>query len=155
MCHRQSRRAGRGVVEELYRAWAGLVSGFLSLGCLALLASACRSQTAQPAPLTPAQLETLIRSRMDEAGLMGVAGIVLVDGKVVWSNGFGYRDADRSKSFTVDTPMNVASITKTVTGVAMMQLVAEGKLDLDADINRYLPFPVRNPRFPEDRKSVV
>lgn len=149
MCHRQSRRAGRGVVEELYRAWAGLVSGFLSLGCLALLASACRSQTAQPAPLTPAQLETLIRSRMDEAGLMGVAGIVLVDGKVVWSNGFGYRDADRSKSFTVDTPMNVASITKTVTGVAMMQLVAEGKLDLDADINRYLPFPVRNPRFPD------
>lgn len=44
--------------------------------------------------------------------------------------------------------MTVASITKTFTGVAMMRLVAEGKLDLDADVNRHLPFSVRNPRFP-------
>lgn len=149
MGHLQSSRLSCGVFVVFHRAVAGLVSGFLLLMCVSLLASTGRAQTAAPAPPTPAQLETLIRSRMGEAGLMGLAGIVLVDGKVVWSNGLGYRDAECLKPFTADTPMNVASITKTVTGVAMMQLVAEGKLALDADINRYLPFPVRNPRFPE------
>jgi CubicO group peptidase (beta-lactamase class C family) len=148
MCHLQSNRTGRRVVGEFCRALASLISRFL-LPCLLLSARIGHAQNAPPAALTPAQLETLIRSRMDEAGLMGLAGIVMVDGKLVWSNGFGYRDAERSKPFTVDTPMNVASITKTITGVAMMQLVAEGKLALDADINRYLPFPVRNPRYPE------
>jgi CubicO group peptidase (beta-lactamase class C family) len=44
--------------------------------------------------------------------------------------------------------MTVASITKTFLGASMMRLVADGKLDLDADVNRYLPFSVRNPRFP-------
>jgi CubicO group peptidase (beta-lactamase class C family) len=45
--------------------------------------------------------------------------------------------------------MNVGSITKTVTGVALMRAVQAGKLDLDADIDGYLPFAVSNPAFPE------
>lgn len=43
--------------------------------------------------------------------------------------------------------MNVGSITKTVTGAAVMQAVQDGKLSLDADINTYLPFRVTNPFF--------
>lgn len=94
-------------------------------------------------------LDRLIQKRMDDVGLMGLAGMVIADGNVVWAKGFGFRDARRTQPFTVQTPMQVASITKTMTGVAMMQLVAEGRLSLDADINGYLPFRVRNPRFPE------
>jgi CubicO group peptidase (beta-lactamase class C family) len=80
---------------------------------------------------------------------MGLAGMVFVDGEAVWSKGYGHRDYLRTQPFTTTTPMNIASITKTFTGVAMMRLVAEGRLDLDADVNLYLPFRVRNPRFPE------
>jgi CubicO group peptidase (beta-lactamase class C family) len=86
---------------------------------------------------------------MEETGFMGVAGMVFVDGQVVWSKGYGHRDYLRTKPFTTTTPMTIGSITKTFTGAAMMRLVAEGKLDLDADVNRYLPFRVRNPRFPD------
>lgn len=86
---------------------------------------------------------------MEEAGLMGVAGMVFVDARKVWSKEYGHRDYLRTQPFTTTTPMTVASITKTFTGVAMMRLVAEGKLDLDADVNRYVPFSVRNPRFPD------
>jgi CubicO group peptidase (beta-lactamase class C family) len=119
-----------------------LIGGCALLTYTALFAGSVCAQTTE-------QLEAQIRSRMDEVGLMGLAGTVIVDGKVVWSKGFGYRDAGRTMPFTADTPMNVASITKSITGVAMMQLVAEGKLSLDEDISRYLPFPVRNPRFPD------
>lgn len=145
----QRGRDGRGARASYCRTQPGLVCGYVLLMSLALSSSTARAQPAQPASQTPGQLETLIRSRMDEVGLMGLAGTVIVDGKVVWSKGFGFRDARRTMPFTADTPMNVASITKTITGVAMMQLVADGKLELDADVNRYLPFPVRNPRFPD------
>jgi CubicO group peptidase (beta-lactamase class C family) len=47
--------------------------------------------------------------------------------------------------------MNIGSISKTFTGVALMRAVQEGKLSLDEDVNRYLPFKVANPHFPEER----
>mgnify|MGYP002789589724 CR=1 FL=1 len=109
-----------------------------------LLALTALAQTAAP----PDHLDTLITQRMNDAGLMGLAAVVLVDNQVIWARGFGFRDAARTLPFTPDTPTKVASITKTFTGVALMQLAAEGKLSLDADVNTYLPFPVRNPNFP-------
>ncbi len=45
--------------------------------------------------------------------------------------------------------MNVGSISKTFTGVAMMRAVQEGRLSLDVDINKYLPFRVVNPHRPD------
>jgi CubicO group peptidase (beta-lactamase class C family) len=47
--------------------------------------------------------------------------------------------------------MNVGSIAKPFTGVAMMRAVQEGKLSLDEDINQYLPFRVVNSHFPNER----
>jgi CubicO group peptidase (beta-lactamase class C family) len=124
--------------------------------CLTVLATVAAPVPAQPeataAPasvLTPAAIDSLVAAKMEEAGLMGLAGSVFVDGREVWSKGYGHRDYLRTQPFTPTTPMSIASISKTFTGVAMMRLVAEGKLDLDADVNRYLPLRVRNPRFPD------
>ena len=107
------------------------------------------AEAATAAAPTPAAIDSLVAAKMEEAGLMGLAGMVFVDGEMVWSKGYGHRDYLRTQPFTTTTPMTIASITKTFTGVSMMRLVAEGKLDLDADVNRYLPFRVRNPRFPD------
>jgi CubicO group peptidase (beta-lactamase class C family) len=49
---------------------------------------------------------------------------------------------------SIDTVMNVASISKTLTGTSLMILVQQGKLDLDRDVNDYLPFKIENPHFP-------
>lgn len=97
------------------------------------------------------ELDDLISSKMSEAGIMGIGVAVLVDRKVVWLKGYGYSDYKKSVPFTPDTIMNVGSIAKTFTGVAMMKAVQEGKLSLDADINIYLPFRVVNPRHPESK----
>jgi CubicO group peptidase (beta-lactamase class C family) len=118
----------------------------------ALIATTVASHAADApaqAASTPATIDALVAAKMEERGLMGVAGAVFVDGRKVWSKEYGYRDYRRTQPFTTTTPTTIASITKTFTGVAMMRLVAEGKLDLDADVNRYLPFSIRNPRFPD------
>ena len=65
--------------------------------------------------------------------------------------GFGYGDWAPQQPLTLQTIMPVASVTKPIVGVAMMRAVAEGKLNLDAGINDYLPFRVVNPHRPTDR----
>ncbi|UCG59150.1 MAG: beta-lactamase family protein, partial [Phycisphaerales bacterium] len=49
----------------------------------------------------------------------------------------------------LQTAYGVGSITKPFTATAILQLYEQGKLGLDDDVNEYLPFPVRHPRFPE------
>jgi CubicO group peptidase (beta-lactamase class C family) len=74
-----------------------------------------------------------------------------VDQKVVWTKGYGFADRERAVPFTPNTIMNAGSIAKPFLGVAMMQAVHQGKLSLDDDINRYLPFRVINPHHPDEK----
>jgi len=73
--------------------------------------------------------------------------IALVDGdRVVWSQGFGKANAANNVPATADSLYRVGSVSKLFTDMAVMQLVEEGKLDLDADVKTALPtFAVRNP----------
>jgi CubicO group peptidase (beta-lactamase class C family) len=81
---------------------------------------------------------------------VGLGAAIIVDKKVVWTKGYGFADKARAVPFTPDTVMNIGSISKTFTGVAMMRAVQEGKLSLDEDINSYLPFKVSNPHYPNE-----
>lgn len=102
-----------------------------------------------PAFPTNAPLDSLVQAKMDEAGIMGVGAAVIVNRQVVWMKGYGFADWQRKKPFTPNTIMNVGSIAKPFTGVALMRAVGEGKLSLDEDINTYLPFRVVNPNSPD------
>jgi CubicO group peptidase (beta-lactamase class C family) len=75
---------------------------------------------------------------------------IIKDDEVTWSNGYGFYDLDNRKSATENTIYNMASISKTITGSALMQLYDQGLFDLDEDVNNYLPFNLRNPNFPDD-----
>jgi CubicO group peptidase (beta-lactamase class C family) len=115
-----------------------------------LLAGHVRAET--PAPGAAGQdLDAYIDAQREEAGIVGLGAAILVDGKIVWTKGYGHADRAQGLPFTPDTVMNVGSISKTATGVALMRAVQEGRLSLDADVNDYLPFKVVNPRFPEAR----
>jgi CubicO group peptidase (beta-lactamase class C family) len=93
-------------------------------------------------------IDSVISKRMEEAGIVGLGAAVIVDGKVRWTKGYGFADKAKAVPFTPDTVMNIASISKTFTGAALMRAVQDGKLSLDADINTYLPFKVVNPHSP-------
>ena len=69
-------------------------------------------------------IDSIITQRMDEAGIVGLGAAIIVDKKVVWMKGYGFADRARAVPFTPDTIMNIASISKTFTGVAMMRAVS-------------------------------
>ena len=115
-----------------------------------VLSAVSASASPSPAPPATASLEDVIAAKRAEVGIMGLGAAVIVDREVVWTKGYGFADRARTRPFTPDTVMNIGSIAKTFVGVAMMRAVQEGKLALDEDINKYLPFRVVNPHRPNE-----
>ena len=75
--------------------------------------------------------------------LAGAVVAVVKDGQIVTERGFGYADVEKKKP--VDPKLTLfrpGSVSKLVTWTAVMQLVEQGKLDLDADVNKYLDFTI-------------
>lgn len=78
-------------------------------------------------------------------GSPGLAAAVAVDGRVVWSEGFGLADLEHRVPVGPETRFRIGSVSKLFTAAAVARLVQEGKLDLDAPIQRYVPdFPVKD-----------
>ncbi|UCB57843.1 MAG: serine hydrolase [Thermoplasmatales archaeon] len=75
---------------------------------------------------------------------------IIKDDEVVWSEGYGLFDIEHNKKASESTIYAVASISKTVTATALLQLYEQGLFGLDDDINDYLNFSIRNPNYPED-----
>ena len=96
-------------------------------------------------------IDSFIETKMSETGIVGIGASIIIDKKVVWTNGYGYADKATKAPFTPSTIMNIASISKTFTGFCIMKAVEEGKVSLDEDINSYLPFKVINPNFPNEK----
>ncbi|MCM0042665.1 MAG: beta-lactamase family protein [Algoriphagus sp.] len=96
-------------------------------------------------------IDNIIQSKMYQAGIVGIGAAIIINKKLVWTNGYGYADKAAKVPFTASTIMNIASISKTFTGVCIMKAVEEGKVSLDEDINNYLPFKVINPNSPSEK----
>jgi CubicO group peptidase (beta-lactamase class C family) len=72
----------------------------------------------------------------------GVSVAVGRKGKLAWSAGFGYADLERKIPVTPKTQFRVGSVSKSLTAAGLMLLVEQGKLDLDAPVQKYVPdFP--------------
>ncbi|MDR3623365.1 MAG: serine hydrolase [Paludisphaera borealis] len=90
------------------------------------------------APVTT-KLETLIRQVMKDQDLPAIS-IALVEGRnVTWAKGFGLARPKEGVAATADTVYRVGSVSKLFTDLALMQLVEQGLVDLDAPVSRYLP----------------
>lgn len=88
-------------------------------------------------------LDGFLPYALQSGDIAGAVVAVVKDGKVVTERGFGY--ADVKKRIPVDprrTLFRPGSVSKLVTWTAVMQLVDQGRIDLDADINRYLDFRI-------------
>jgi CubicO group peptidase (beta-lactamase class C family) len=103
---------------------------------------------ASPAPeLTKADFETfldaLIPSQLRNRNIAGAVVSVVNDGQVLFQKGYGYADFEAKKPVLPDqTLFRPGSISKLFTATAVMQLVEQGKLDLDRDVNDYLDFAI-------------
>lgn len=94
-------------------------------------------------------VEREISALMKKYGAVGVSVAVVKDNNVVYTNSFGYKDLRDSIPLQKGDLFRIASITKTFVATAIMQLVEDGKVSLEDDVNRFLRFKVQNPKFPE------
>ncbi|XP_077067226.1 serine beta-lactamase-like protein LACTB, mitochondrial isoform X2 [Siphateles boraxobius] len=84
----------------------------------------------------------LLRRIKDEVGAPGMVIGVSVDGSHVWCEGVGYADLENRVPCGPETVMRIASISKPLTAAAVARLWEQGKIDLDAPVQKYLPeFP--------------
>ena len=97
--------------------------------------------TAQDAAkLLEAKLEPYIELVMAAQEVPGLAIGVVKDGEVIYAKGFGVRNLDTHEPMTADSLFHMASISKPFVATAVMQLVEQGKVDLDAPVVSYLPY---------------
>jgi len=117
----------------------------LSLVAVLLQAQACVSQPA--APVAPRWAAAAARAHAIACeklapGIPGFAIAVAVDGRIVWSEAFGYADLEAKRAATPATQFRIGSVSKPLTATAIAQLFETGKLDLDAPVQHYVPtFP--------------
>lgn len=97
----------------------------------------------------PPSLDSFVMERITKASKPGAAIAVVREGKIVFVKGYGYAHLGKKVEMTEDTPVTIGSLSKVFTAFAVMQLKEAGKLDLDEDVNNYLPFKVRNPYYPD------
>ncbi|MGH8159560.1 MAG: serine hydrolase domain-containing protein [Rhodanobacter sp.] len=99
-----------------------------------------------------AWLDGLFPYGLKKNNLAGAVVVVVKDGQILLAKGYGYADvAARKPVDPMTTLFRVGSISKTFTWTAVMQLVEQGKLDLDADVNKYLDFTIP----PRDGKPIT
>ena len=104
--------------------------------------------TVAAAEVLPA-CETDLQSQLEALDVPGLSAAIVKRGQIVCASSAGMANIEENRPVTPDTLFLVASVSKTVTATAIMQLVEQGKIGLDDDVGEYLPFEVSIPFSPE------
>lgn len=121
----------------------GLLACLLLLG-ISASGAASASAAASPAPPDTSsspfvdRLDALVPDLLDRYNIPGAAVAVIRNGAVVAARGYGVGDAEHRRPMTAHTVVNTASISKAVAAWGVMRLVEDGRIALDAPVNRYL-----------------
>ena len=93
-----------------------------------------------PAQTPVARIDQFLARHLKEIPVPGFSAVVVKDGKVIFSKGYGVEVLGQSRPLTSRSPIAIGSQTKSFTAVALMKLAEQGKIDLDQPVVRYLPW---------------
>ncbi|MEX1212651.1 MAG: serine hydrolase domain-containing protein [Balneolaceae bacterium] len=113
----------------------------LVLVSLLFLASCQNQHTSDPA----SDLEDLL----EEHNAVGLSVVMVKEGKIVYSDAFGMKNLEAETPLRTDDLFRIASISKSFSVTALMQLIEAGEISLDDDISDLVGFKVRNPHYPD------
>jgi CubicO group peptidase (beta-lactamase class C family) len=94
---------------------------------------------APPDSLTYQSIDQYIQKQMKAYSIPGAAIGIIQDNHIVYLKGYGIAD-NNGRKVTPQTPFLLASVTKSFTALGIMQLVEEGKIDLDEPVQKYIPW---------------
>jgi len=101
--------------------------------------TAASAQTAGPVRIDKARIDRALADMVASGRAAGVSALVWQDGQERYFGARGFADREAGRPMTRDTMVQIFSMTKPVTGVALMQLWEQGKFGLDDPLSRYLP----------------
>ncbi len=90
-----------------------------------------------------------LRNIMTNNSAVGLSVAVVKDGKIIFVKSLGKKSIEDNSDIDTTDIFRIASISKSFTTTALMQLVDKGKLSLDQDVSELIGFKVRNPKFPD------
>jgi CubicO group peptidase (beta-lactamase class C family) len=129
------------IVRLLKTAWTAHLFAVVLL-VFSLSSEPLHAQTKSFPSDKRAQIEKAASSFMAANSVPGISAAVVQDGELVWSEGFGMADLENFVPATSFTLFRLGSISKPITATAILQLSERGKLDLDAEVQKYCPaFP--------------
>lgn len=100
-------------------------------------------------------LETWVKAQQEYRNIPGISIGLVYDQELIYSKSFGYADLEKKTPLTEQVPFRMASITKTFTATALMQLRDAGKLRLDDPVKMYLPWFNISQSFPGEPQITV
>lgn len=99
-------------------------------------------------------LQKEINSFYEQNKFAGFGVSVVDENGILYSDGFGFSDLKSEKKYTANTIQNIASVSKLLVGISVVKAQELGKLNLDDEVGKYLPFEVINPNFPDSRITI-
>ena len=117
---------------------------------LLLLLHACKTKPRQPNAIQAVQdsVTSEINAIYKQGHFNGFAVALVNEQGLLYQHGFGYANAATGRLYTHHTVQNIASVSKTFIGIALLKAQELGMLHLDDPVDKYLPFRVRNPAYP-------
>lgn len=85
-------------------------------------------------------IEEKVEKRRSELGIPGMSLVIVQDGKIIYAKGFGYKDFEKQIPVTTDTQFAIGSATKAFTALSVLMSADEGKVSLDDNPKKYLPY---------------
>jgi len=101
-----------------------------------------------PASSQVNQANDAILEIMEQSPIAGLAVAVVKKDQIIYQNSFGMKDLEEKIPMTDESLFRIASISKSFTATALMQLVEQKKLSLQDDVSDLIGFEIRNPRYP-------
>ena len=95
------------------------------------------------------QTDNELRQVMTKNSAVGLSVVAVKDGKVIYNKSLGYKDLENKIQMEDSDVLRIASISKSFTAIGILQLVEQGKLDLDTDVSEIMGFNIRNPKYPQ------
>jgi len=89
--------------------------------------------------IAKARIDSTLKSIVDSGSIAGVSALIFEKDKEVYFNSFGFADREAKVPMDRNTIVRIFSMTKPVTGVALMKLYEEGKFQLDDPLSKYAP----------------
>ncbi|MEU1284517.1 serine hydrolase domain-containing protein [Kitasatospora sp. NPDC005856] len=143
--HRSARTVAGSTPRTAARRLAALLTAAAAAVALAAGPAALPASGAQAAGLTSDAVDRYVRHYVERTGLPGAVVAVTEGERVVHTAGYGHTAA--GQPMTSATRVPVASLSKAMTAIAVVQLAEEGRVDLDQPVHRYLPeFTMADPR---------